>query len=99
MKPLDYAKVYSSEYSVFDYCSNEHFNTVGNFDGGQSQLFWTRVSSADSGMGSMLQEVKCSGWLHTMMIFPGLALMLVVVGFNTLGDGLRVALDPRMKNR
>ncbi len=26
--------------------------------------------------------------------FPGLALMLVVFGFNTLGDGLRVALIP-----
>lgn len=31
--------------------------------------------------------------------FPGLALFLVVMGFNLLGDGLRDALDPRMKNR
>ncbi len=30
--------------------------------------------------------------------FPGLALFLVVMGFNLLGDGLRDALDPRMKN-
>jgi peptide/nickel transport system permease protein len=32
------------------------------------------------------------------MIFPGLAIMLVVLGFNLMGDGLRDALDPRMKN-
>ncbi|REJ16777.1 MAG: peptide ABC transporter permease [Caldibacillus debilis] len=31
------------------------------------------------------------------MIFPGLAIMLTVLGFNLLGDGLRDALDPRMK--
>lgn len=29
------------------------------------------------------------------ILFPGLALMLVVLGFNLLGDGLRDALDPR----
>ena len=33
---------------------------------------------------------------HTL-IFPGLAIMLTVLGFNLLGDGLRDALDPRMK--
>lgn len=32
------------------------------------------------------------------MIFPGLAIMLTVLGFNLLGDGLRDALDPKMKN-
>lgn len=30
-----------------------------------------------------------------MTLFPGLAIMLVVLGFNLLGDGLRDALDPR----
>lgn len=29
--------------------------------------------------------------------FPGLAIMLVVLGFNLVGDALRDALDPRMK--
>jgi peptide/nickel transport system permease protein len=29
--------------------------------------------------------------------FPGLAIMLIVLGFNLLGDGLRDALDPRLK--
>lgn len=32
-----------------------------------------------------------------MTLFPGLAIMLVVLGFNLLGDGLRDALDPRSK--
>lgn len=31
------------------------------------------------------------------VIFPGLAIMLTVLGFNLMGDGLRDALDPRMK--
>lgn len=30
---------------------------------------------------------------------PGLAIMLAVLGFNLLGDGLRDALDPKLKNR
>jgi len=32
------------------------------------------------------------------LIFPGLSIMLTVLGFNLIGDGLRDALDPRMKN-
>ncbi|MDQ0156177.1 ABC transporter permease [Robertmurraya andreesenii] len=32
------------------------------------------------------------------MVFPGIAIMLTVLGFNLMGDGLRDALDPRMKN-
>lgn len=31
-------------------------------------------------------------------LFPGIAIMLTVLAFNTLGDGLRDALDPRLKN-
>ena len=34
-----------------------------------------------------------------LVFFPGLAIALTVLGFNLLGDGLRDALDPRMKNR
>lgn len=33
-------------------------------------------------------------WFST---FPGLAIMFVVLGFNLLGDGLRVVLDPKMR--
>jgi peptide/nickel transport system permease protein len=32
------------------------------------------------------------------MVSPGIAIMLVVIGFNLMGDGLRDALDPRMKH-
>jgi peptide/nickel transport system permease protein len=32
-------------------------------------------------------------------IFPGIAIALTVLGFNLLGDGLRDALDPRLRNR
>jgi peptide/nickel transport system permease protein len=30
-------------------------------------------------------------------VFPGLAIMVTVLGFNFLGDGLRDALDPRLR--
>ncbi|NQS76555.1 MAG: ABC transporter permease [Peptococcaceae bacterium] len=33
-----------------------------------------------------------------LTIFPGLAIMITVLAFNFLGDGLRDQLDPRMKN-
>jgi peptide/nickel transport system permease protein len=33
-----------------------------------------------------------------MTVFPGLAIMITVFGLNLLGDGLRDALDPRLKN-
>jgi peptide/nickel transport system permease protein len=32
-----------------------------------------------------------------MVFFPGMAIMLTVLGFNLLGDGLRDALDPQMR--
>lgn len=33
-----------------------------------------------------------------LCIFPGLCIMIVVLAFNMLGDGLRDALDPKLKN-
>jgi ABC-type dipeptide/oligopeptide/nickel transport system permease subunit len=33
-------------------------------------------------------------WIAT---FPGLAIVLTVTAFNLLGDGLRDALDPRLR--
>jgi peptide/nickel transport system permease protein len=32
-------------------------------------------------------------------VWPGMAILLSVIGFNLLGDGLRDALDPRIQNR
>lgn len=46
--------------------------------------------------GSMLNVAK--NFLNQapwMAMFPGIAIFLVVIGFNLLGDGLRDALDPR----
>lgn len=48
--------------------------------------------------GAMLSEGR--GYLQTaphVAIFPGLAISFLVLAFNLLGDGLRDALDPRMK--
>ena len=48
--------------------------------------------------GSMLQgSISWARLAPHVMIFPGLTLMLVVFGFNILGDGLRDALDPRAR--
>ncbi len=48
--------------------------------------------------GNMLSEgrqfLELAPW---NAIFPGLAIMLVVLGFNLLGDGLRDLLDPRLR--
>ncbi|MCD4844850.1 MAG: nickel ABC transporter permease subunit NikC [Methanosarcinales archaeon] len=48
--------------------------------------------------GTMLNEGR--PFMETaphLMIFPGLMIMVTVLAFNFLGDGLRDALDPRMK--
>ena len=34
-----------------------------------------------------------------VVIFPGLAIVAAVLGFNLLGDGLRDLLDPRVRSR
>jgi peptide/nickel transport system permease protein len=48
--------------------------------------------------GAMLQDsLTWARMAPHMMIFPGLALMLVVFGFNVMGDGLRDLLDPRVR--
>jgi peptide/nickel transport system permease protein len=50
--------------------------------------------------GSMLQNsLQWAPLAPHVMIVPGLALMLVVFGFNVMGDGLRDAMDPRLKKR
>ena len=43
-----------------------------------------------------ITPVRIYWWL---VLFPGLALGLTLLALNFLGDGLRDALDPRMKNR
>ncbi len=52
----------------------------------------------DPSWGRMLSEGRAfyrqSGW---MAFFPGFAITLTVMGFNYLGDGLRDALDPKLR--
>ena len=49
--------------------------------------------------GTMLQEgrtfLETAPWTS---IFPGLAIMLAVLAFNLLGDGIRDVLDPRLRS-
>ena len=48
--------------------------------------------------GAMLSDGREYMVLAThVATFPGLAILLTVLGFNLLGDGLRDALDPRMR--
>jgi len=48
--------------------------------------------------GAMLNSARTFMRSHSyLMTFPGLAIMLTVLGFNLLGDGLRDALDPHQK--
>ena len=64
----------------------------------QLSFFGLGVQRPDPSWGRMLLEGRSylnqSVWLG---VFPGLAIMLTVMGFNFLGDGLRDALDPRLK--
>lgn len=48
--------------------------------------------------GAMLSESRdFIGVADHMTIFPGIAIFLTVLFFNLLGDGLRAALDPKVK--
>ncbi len=47
-------------------------------------------------MISMGRQKFAQWWIAT---FPGLAMLMVVMGFNFLGDGLRDLLDPRIRRR
>ena len=37
------------------------------------------------------------GWW--VILFPGLAILVTVLGFNLLGEGIRDALNPRLQKR
>jgi ABC-type dipeptide/oligopeptide/nickel transport system permease subunit len=43
------------------------------------------------------RSMMCHQWW--VSFFPGLAILLTVLAINLLGDGLRDALDPRLRNR
>jgi dipeptide transport system permease protein len=46
-------------------------------------------------LSSALQFIQRAWWVVT---FPGLAILIVVLAFNLMGDGLRDALDPKLKS-
>ena len=50
--------------------------------------------------GAMLSDsrsyLESSPWLVTL---PGLCILLVVIGFNLLGDGLRDYFDPKLRRK
>ncbi|WP_414147148.1 glutathione ABC transporter permease GsiD [Erwinia sp. BNK-24-b] len=49
--------------------------------------------------GAMLNEARADMVMAPhVALFPSLAIFLTVLAFNLLGDGLRDALDPRLKN-
>ena len=49
--------------------------------------------------GSMLSEAREFMLLYPyLMIFPGVCIILTALSFNLVGDGLRDALDPRLKD-
>jgi ABC-type dipeptide/oligopeptide/nickel transport system permease subunit len=53
------------------------------------------VPSWGSILASGRTYLRLAPWVT---LFPGVAIMLTVLGFNLLGDGLRDALDPRLRN-
>ncbi|HPX12188.1 MAG TPA: ABC transporter permease, partial [Syntrophales bacterium] len=50
--------------------------------------------------GNMLtagkDNIDIAWWLS---VFPGLAILVTVLGFNLLGEGIRDSLDPRLRGR
>jgi peptide/nickel transport system permease protein len=61
-------------------------------------FFGLGTQPPDPSWGRMLSEgrgyIQQSVWLG---VFPGLAIMFTVMGFNFLGDGLRDSLDPHLR--
>jgi peptide/nickel transport system permease protein len=54
------------------------------------------IPSWGSILSSGRSYLRLAPWVT---LFPGFAIMLTVLGFNMLGDGLRDALDPRLRSR
>ena len=56
------------------------------------------VQPPEPSWGKMLSDAQTYMFQDPLQaVFPGLAIMLAVFGLNLLGDGLRDALDPRLK--
>ena len=57
------------------------------------------VESPTPEWGTMLSDGReqMRNYPH-LVIFPGLAIMIAAMSLNLIGDGLRDALDPKLKN-
>ena len=57
------------------------------------------IQPPEPSLGTMLSEsidyLNRAWWLST---FPGLTIMIIIMGINLFGDGLRDVLDPRLEN-
>ena len=63
-----------------------------------SYLGLTPVSTPS--WGRMLEALQQTITIHPgALVFPGLAVVAATLGFNLLGDGLREAVDPRLRGR
>jgi peptide/nickel transport system permease protein len=73
-----------------------------------SSAILTEAALSFLGLGTQPPEPSWGGMLNAsrtfmelapwLAIFPGLAIMLVVLGFNFVGDALRDVLDPRLQD-
>jgi peptide/nickel transport system permease protein len=74
--------------------------TVGGAILGESALSFLGLGIAPPtpSWGNMLQRAQEYIWNASWLaVFPGLFIFMTVLSFNFLGDGLRDALDPRLK--
>ncbi|CAM4204374.1 MAG: ABC transporter permease subunit [Paenibacillus macerans] len=54
------------------------------------------VQAPEAEWGMMLNESKSYIWQYPwLMVYPGIAILLTVIAFNLIGDGLRAWFDPR----
>ncbi|MFJ7932883.1 oligopeptide ABC transporter permease [Sporosarcina sp. NPDC096371] len=57
------------------------------------------LQSPDASLGTLINDAyKFIAYQPYMLLFPSLVLSLLMIAFNLIGDGLRDALDPKMKD-
>ncbi len=73
---------------------------VGGFILGESALSYLGlgIQPPTASWGNMLQRAQEYVWNASWLaVFPGVLIFITVLSFNFLGDGLRDALDPRLR--
>jgi len=62
-------------------------------------FFGLGVQPPNPSWGNILSSgYKYIDFAHWLSIFPGLAILITALGYNLLGEGLRDALDPRLRS-